>query len=257
MMNKLLSIATTRKKSPFVQKSKQTRNVLSKNKKLRDEEFAFVHLEEGITDKIEKRADHHQDDSIQVSQSNCTSNQNETSQQHPHHSDDDFDFVQLEDHNHKQVGHVERNISGEARKEGRINSAKSTLQHEEINFTSTKNLEQYHDLRYRTEEGFAILQIMGFVCGIFLTFSSMLSLQEEGRNGLAFDVVFISFYSWIFGIFITALEGRIFMFNILSLHRLISNYVKILRFLWGRGKFQSHKAFLFVIFISNPFHKNM
>ena len=97
--------------------------------------------------------------------------------------------------------------------------------------------QELQKLRHCAEEGFAILQILAFFCGVGLIFSSILGFQEYGIDGLSLHNAIISFYSWIFGILIIALEGRILMFNISSVHIYVSNYVKILRIMKGRGLF--------------------
>lgn len=162
-------------------------------------------------------------------------------------SNEDFGFVQLDEAKKANQSYA------------KIIEQRSTSQYSQINEVSqyskyttqdgatscTKATEMSENLRQYTEEGFPVLQIMAFCSGVALIFSSTLSLQEIGMERLSLDKVMISFYSWVFGIFIMALEGKIFMFDVSSLHRMISNYLKVLRVLWGRG--------LFYIFIGS-FH---
>lgn len=89
--------------------------------------------------------------------------------------------------------------------------------------------------RSYSEVGLPVLQVMSFFGGIGMIFSSMLSFEERGEEGLEIDHALLSFYSWIFGLFIVVLEGKIFILDIKVLNRFISDYLKILRFLWGRG----------------------
>lgn len=66
---------------------------------------------------------------------------------------------------------------------------------------------------------------MAFVSGLGTIFSSILGVQEHGIEDLILNyTMFISVYSWMLGMFIICLEGRVFHFDITSLHRFVSNY---------------------------------
>jgi len=93
--------------------------------------------------------------------------------------------------------------------------------------------------RYRAEEGPAFFQVLAFMGGIAMIFTSIKDFQFEMASieGVSPSFVIISVYTWMFGIFICGLEGRALMLNISSLHTLVSNYLKIYRFMWGRGLF--------------------
>jgi hypothetical protein len=93
------------------------------------------------------------------------------------------------------------------------------------------------NLQRRTEEGFSILQAMALFGGVVIIFSSTFAFQERGIEGLSVDYFIISFYSWIFGLFTIALEGRVFLIDISSVHRAVSNYMKGFRYMTGRGLF--------------------
>ncbi len=162
-------------------------------------------------------------------------------------SNEDFGFVQLDEAkrtNQSDTKSIEQRSTSQYIQIDEVTQySKHTTQDAATSYTNATEMSE--NLRQYTEEGFPVLQIMAFCSGVALIFSSTLSLQEIGMERLSLEKVLISFYSWVFGIFIISLEGKIFMFDVSSLHRMISNYLKILRVLWGRG--------LFYIFIGS-FH---
>jgi hypothetical protein len=86
--------------------------------------------------------------------------------------------------------------------------------------------------RYMEERGPLLLQIVTFFGGVGMVLSSMADFQ------LCWQVnVMISIYTWMFGLFIMGLEGRSVLVDIRSLHTIVSNYMKVFRFVWGRGLF--------------------
>lgn len=89
--------------------------------------------------------------------------------------------------------------------------------------------------RYLAEEGPSPIKLMVFLGGTAMILSCIFDFQAVGFHSVGFTV--INFYAWCFGIFIAALEGKILWLDFPNLHRVISNYVKILRFMWGRGFF--------------------
>lgn len=82
-----------------------------------------------------------------------------------------------------------------------------------------------------------MIQLLSFMGGFCLIFSSIISIQEHGIENLSVAYIVIAFYSWIFGLFIVALEGRVVVIEIYSLHRIISKYAPFLELMWCRGLF--------------------
>jgi Ca2+-binding protein (EF-Hand superfamily) len=93
--------------------------------------------------------------------------------------------------------------------------------------------------RFLAEQGPTSLKVLAFAAGIGMVFTSILDFFEQmkGVNVMTPDFALISAYTWVFGFFIMGLEGSALMLHIPTLHRMVSNYMKILRFLWGRGLF--------------------
>lgn len=93
--------------------------------------------------------------------------------------------------------------------------------------------------RQNAERGPHALQTLSFFAGMVLVFGSIVDFQWaiEGAEAVPPEFFMVVTYTWIFGVFIMALEGRAVLLNIASLHSMVSNYFKILRFLWGRGLF--------------------
>jgi hypothetical protein len=89
--------------------------------------------------------------------------------------------------------------------------------------------------RQLAEEGPKPFQLLAFLGGIGMILTCIFDFQAVGFHSFGF--VLINFYAWVFGIFIAALEGTVIWVDLPNFHRHISNYVKILRFMWGRGLF--------------------
>lgn len=89
--------------------------------------------------------------------------------------------------------------------------------------------------RQLAEEGPKPFQLLAFLGGIGMILTCIFDFQAVGFHSVGF--VLINFYAWAFGIFIAALEGTIIWVDLPNFRRHISNYVKILRFMWGRGLF--------------------
>jgi hypothetical protein len=114
--------------------------------------------------------------------------------------------------------------------------------------TAVTNYTKYEDVgtkndvsraRMLAEQGPTSLKIFAFMGGTGMVFTSILDFfqQMRGLDVMTPDFALISTYTWIFGLFIMGLEGSALMLHIPSLHRMVSNYMKILRFVWGRGLF--------------------
>lgn len=93
--------------------------------------------------------------------------------------------------------------------------------------------------RKDAEQGPFLLQALAFVGGISMVFTSILDFQVEASagDGLSITLAIMSMYTWLFGTFIVGIEGRVLLIDIYSLHKMISNYMKLFRFVWGRGLF--------------------
>lgn len=92
-------------------------------------------------------------------------------------------------------------------------------------------------VRKNAERGPDFLQVIAFFGGITMVFTSILSFQERVSlgGGFSLDFAIISIYTWTFGVFTMGIEGRALMIEINSLHKIVSNYMKLFRFVWGRG----------------------
>jgi len=102
----------------------------------------------------------------------------------------------------------------------------------------TKSHKDVITARGLAERGPPLLQGAALLGGIAMVFSSIKDFYESLQAGMltpAFTL--ISFYSWIFGILIVLLEGRIIQLVVQPVHYVVTNYFKALRFLWGRGIF--------------------
>lgn len=93
--------------------------------------------------------------------------------------------------------------------------------------------------RYRqyAEEGFVSLSAMAFLGAIAIIFSSIHGFQEHGLAGFSYSIAMITLISWFSASFIVVLEGRTFLLDLPPFHRFVSNYMKMLKFVWGRGLF--------------------
>ena len=93
--------------------------------------------------------------------------------------------------------------------------------------------------RHLAERGPLLLQIVTFFGGLGMVVSSVADFQLTWNTKDAMDAGFatISIYTWLFGILIMGLEGRSVLLDVGSLHTAVSNYMKIFRFVWGRGLF--------------------
>ena len=93
--------------------------------------------------------------------------------------------------------------------------------------------------RHMEERGPLLLQIVTFFGGVGMVLSSMADFQLcwQVKGAIDVDFVMISIYTWMFGLFIMGLEGRSVLLDIRSLHTIVSNYMKVFRFVWGRGLF--------------------
>jgi len=93
--------------------------------------------------------------------------------------------------------------------------------------------------RNMEERGPLLLQLVTFFGGVGMVLSSIADFQLSWIAGgvINADFVMISIYTWMFGLFIMGLEGRSVLLDIRSLHTTVSNYMKIFRFMWGRGLF--------------------
>ena len=113
------------------------------------------------------------------------------------------------------------------------------VKYEELDEAEIARREGISNLRNGTEEGPAIFQVLAFFGGVSMVLTSVFDLQGRVRHdeGISPDFAVISFYSWAFGLFIMGLEGRKLLIEIHSLHIMVSNYMKLLRFVWGRGLF--------------------
>jgi len=156
-------------------------------------------------------------------------------------------FVKLEEDSIKVVNLPECQDEDSSKDEVDGFKKDPTLDEDEelSNSARTEFKQKVQKCRRHTEEGSPTLQALAFLGGLITIFSSIHGVQEHGIENITASYMFISFYSWIFGMFIVCMEGRVFLFDIISLHRFVSNYLKILRFMWGRG--------LLYIFVGN-FH---
>jgi hypothetical protein len=93
--------------------------------------------------------------------------------------------------------------------------------------------------RHLAERGPFLLQIATFFGGVGMVVTSAADFELTWKTSDAVDIdyVTITMYTWLFGIFIMGLEGRSVLLDIGALHTAISNYMKIFRFVWGRGLF--------------------
>jgi hypothetical protein len=102
----------------------------------------------------------------------------------------------------------------------------------------TKSYKDVMNARELAERGPRLLQVAALLGGIAMVFSSIKDFYDAHLGGMptpAFTL--ISFYSWLFGGLVVILEGRIVQFVVPPVHRVVTNYFKALRFLWGRGVF--------------------
>jgi len=100
------------------------------------------------------------------------------------------------------------------------------------------SIEDVVELRCYAELGPIWLGGVCFVGGAAMSLSVGLDLLaksngEEPWPGLYYFI--FSFYTWLFGMLVIILEGRPFQIQVASVHLWISDYLKILRLLWGRG----------------------
>ncbi len=113
------------------------------------------------------------------------------------------------------------------------------IKYEELEETDLARKERISNLRDTAEKGPMTLQIIAFFGGMSMVLASVIDLQGRARleGGLTPDFTVIALYTWAFGLFIMGLEGRKLMIEIHQLHTMVSNYMKIFRYVWGRGLF--------------------
>ena len=106
----------------------------------------------------------------------------------------------------------------------------------DVEVATRQNISQSHKL---AEQGPVVIQILAFVGGLAMVLTSLIDFQMELQKGEAISRAFaiISIYTWAFGFFIMGMEGRVLMIEVQSLQMMISNYMKVFRFVWGRGLF--------------------
>lgn len=121
--------------------------------------------------------------------------------------------------------------------ENDMNSNATVTNYTKYEEAGTKN--EISQARLLAEQGPTFMKILAFLGGAGMVFTSIVDFfqQMKGLDTMAPNFALISTYTWIFGFFIMGLEGSALMLHIPSLHRMVSNYMKILRFVWGRGLF--------------------
>ena len=117
------------------------------------------------------------------------------------------------------------------------NDASDYVKYEEVDEEALRR-EEVARVRKLSEEGPIGFQLLAFFGGVAMVFTSILDFQNRlFVEGMAVDFTIVSMYTWIFGVLIMGIEGRVVMIDVPALHRAVSGYLKILRFLWGRGLF--------------------
>jgi len=111
-------------------------------------------------------------------------------------------------------------------------------------------------LRRYAEVGPILLGGLCFVGGIATVLSIALDLLDKVRNEEdwpTLSYIIFSIYTWIFGVFVIILEGRPFQITVSSVHLWISDYLKILRFLYGRGLLYLFVGSIQYLVLSSPY----
>lgn len=204
------------KKTPAVKEEEITGTALKKNYVVDEPTTSYVHLSDANTDssnRTAKSSNENRDSVIYSQMKHETSESNVTGQVDTREIDNDVysdsavtNYTKYEDTN-------------------------------AVLDVGTKN--EISRARLLAEQGPAMLQILAFMGGMGMVFTSIIDFFQEikGYQEMTPDFALISMYTWIFGLFIMGLEGSVLMLHIPSLHRMVSNYMKILRFVWGRGLF--------------------